>query len=193
MSLFVSLLWQPAKLQSHCHIRSHHFEWLMPYTIYMYISMRNIHVNNQIRHRNCCPPCRPTVTTHRPSRRVKADTYSARTKNFVLSPRAARTELRNFVLAALVREFSQLVLATSSGPNFVLVSCPRTVVWLVNSPCFCPAADTTGQSAGPIDLKTPCLPVTNLNNVISVLYLLFAICLLVVLLLLAVQQIAPWR
>jgi len=63
---------------------------------------------------------------------IKADTYSARTENVVLSPRAARTEWHHFVLAALVGEFSQLVLDTSSGQNFVLVPCLRTIVWLVN-------------------------------------------------------------
>jgi len=63
---------------------------------------------------------------------VKADTYSARTEKCVLSPRAARKEWRHWVLAALVGEFSQLVLHTSSGHNIFLMSCPRTIVWLVN-------------------------------------------------------------
>jgi len=46
---------------------------------------------------------------------LKADTYSARTEKCVLSPSAARKEWRHFLLAALVLEFSQLVLDTSSG------------------------------------------------------------------------------
>jgi len=89
-------------------------------------------INRFIQYVSSCPDIGETQQKPRYVVCVKADTYSARTENFVLSHRAARTEWRHFVLAALVREFSQLVPATSSGPNFVLVPCPRTIVWLVN-------------------------------------------------------------
>jgi len=53
-------------------------------------------------------------------------------------------------------EFSQLVLDTSSWPSFVLVSCPRTIVWLVKLKwawlmCFPPGRVTCAAVGGPFE------------------------------------------